>query len=81
MEGEVLLGPAAVLRGLLAQEAALCALFTRDPRQVQRVALVVAHALLHFTLLWKLSRADLHISARTPQPAVFLADGYQREGG
>lgn len=52
VEGEVLLGPAAVLRGLLAQEAALRALFTRDHRQIQSVALIVPHALLHFTLVF-----------------------------
>lgn len=49
VEREELLGPAAVLRGLLAEEAALGSLFTRRHRQIQSVALVVAHALLHFT--------------------------------
>lgn len=52
VEGEVLLGPAAVLRGLLAQVAALGPLFARNHGQIERVALIVPHALLHrmFTL-------------------------------
>lgn len=48
VESEVLLGPAAVLRGLLAQEAALRALFTRNHRQIQSMALIVPYTFLHF---------------------------------
>lgn len=47
---EELLVPAAVLRRLLAQEAAPGALFTRDHRQEQRVPFVVTDALLHFAV-------------------------------
>lgn len=48
VEGEELFVPSAVLGRLLAQIAALGSFFTRDRRQKQRVALVVADALLHF---------------------------------
>lgn len=48
IEGEELLRPPAVLRRLLAQVAALGALFTRHHRQEQCVPFVVADALLHF---------------------------------
>lgn len=47
VEGEELLMPSAVLSRLLAQEAALGPLFTRDQRQEQRVPFVVTDALLH----------------------------------
>lgn len=47
VESKVLLRPAAVLRGFLTQEAAFGAFFTRNHRQMQSMALVVAHALLH----------------------------------
>lgn len=52
VEGEELLVPPAVLRRLLAQVAALGALFTRDGRQKQRVPLVVADTLLHLSVLF-----------------------------
>lgn len=47
VEGEPLLVPAACLRSLLAQEAALGALLAGQEGQVEGVPLVVAHALLH----------------------------------
>lgn len=56
---EELLVPSAVLRRLLAQEAAPGALFTRDHRQEQRVPFVVTDALLHFAVGFERKWANL----------------------
>lgn len=76
VEGEVLVGPAAVFGGLLAQGAALRALFTRNHRQIQSVALIVADPLLHFSFTQRLfsnwnQRLQKVCSHHTPTEAFF----------
>lgn len=64
---EELLVPSAVLRRLLAQEAAPGALFTRDHRQEQRVPFVVTDALLHFAVGSERKWANLVGDAVSPR--------------
>lgn len=59
VKGEELLMPSAVLRRLLAQEAAPGPLFTRDHRQEQRVPFIVTDALLHSAVGFERKWANL----------------------